>query len=89
MTDTDTINTHNVFDDESMMPIFPEVAYDLIEEMSGEAAITAVGFSSLLWEILTEEQRNKLTAWDRAALERLHDLADEVGLEEIGAALRS
>jgi hypothetical protein len=88
VTTDSTINTETVFDDESAYPDFPEVAYDLVEEMSGEALIAAVGFSSLLWEILTDEQKGQLSDWDRAALQRLSDLSDDTGLEVVGKDLR-
>lgn len=88
MTDA-PINTDNVFDNEDAMPNFPEVAYDLADELKEEAVIVAVGFSSLLWEVLTDEQKRRLSEWERAALERLHELGDDTGLEDVGLKLRA
>lgn len=84
-----TINTHTVFDDESAMPEFPEVAYELVDELPAEASVAALGFASLLWELLTVDQKAQLSTWDRAALERLAELSDEVGLEIVGEKLRT
>lgn len=82
------ISVDHVFDDTDAMPEFPEVAFDLVDELNGEGTVTAIGFASLLSEVLTDEQKAKLSDWERAALQNLTNLSDECGLEEIGAALR-
>lgn len=82
------INSKNVFSEPSNIPNFAESAYDLVDEIPDDALVTALGFSSLLAEVLTDEQKAKLTPWERAALEHLHNLGDEVGLEDVGSNLR-
>jgi hypothetical protein len=88
MSDATTKPNTNIFEDDDM-PEFPEVAYDANEELPAEALITAVAFASLLWERLTIDEKAQLSTWERAALERLAEISDEVGLEEIGEKLRT
>lgn len=87
MADTGITKDDINFDDEPEFEV-SDAAAELCDDIDGYAILAAIGFSSLLWEIMTDDQKTQLTDWERAALEKLHEFGDEVGLEGVGSKLR-
>lgn len=81
----------NAFSNEAHLEFsaIPEVATDATEDMSAEEVVMAVAFSGLLWEVLTDDQKASLTNWERAALERLAEMSDDMAMEYVGTKLRN
>lgn len=77
------ITKDNVFTSRNVTPDFEieEATEEWVNEWADHADteefVLAVGFSAKLWSILSPEQKAKLSPYQRAALEKFSDWADE------------
>lgn len=80
---TEVITKNNVFNQEPDFEL-PEVAEDQLGDWIDTADIEhiamAVGFSAKLWEVLTDVQKEMLSPYQRAALEKFYDMASDTAI---------
>lgn len=80
------ITKSNVFTDHNPEIDLPEVAEEYLDAWMESADIEQVavvfGMAAKLHEVLTDEQKAKLSDYERAALERIHEDADDVAISD-------